>query len=77
MNAKFSMLDIISVLITTEDNKVMTRLSDKDKVRAVVFNLNGDSSCGPNGFTRSFFQTCWEIVGEDITYMVSEFFLWV
>uniref|UniRef100_M0ZKY9 RNA-directed DNA polymerase (Reverse transcriptase) n=1 Tax=Solanum tuberosum TaxID=4113 RepID=M0ZKY9_SOLTU len=52
----------------------MERLPTEDKVKRVIFSLNGDSSSGPDGFSGQFFQSCWNIIGEDITNMVRAFF---
>lgn len=51
----FTMLENILTLITDEDNTLMTRLPNMDEVKDAVFNLNGGSACGPDGFTRLFF----------------------
>nr|XP_016436408.1 PREDICTED: uncharacterized protein LOC107762555 [Nicotiana tabacum] len=45
-----------------------------EEVKAAVFGLNGDSTCGPDGFTRQFNQDSWEVIGEDIFNMVRDFF---
>lgn len=44
------------------------------RLKKVVFGLNGESTCGPDGFTGHFFQACWEIVGADIVDIVQSFF---
>lgn len=49
-------------------------MSNVQEVRKVVFLMNGDSPCGPDGFPGTFYQHCWEIVGEDVTRMVRAFF---
>ncbi|KAK6773729.1 hypothetical protein RDI58_028967 [Solanum bulbocastanum] len=41
----------------------------EDEIKKVVFDLNAESSCGPDGFTGSFYQKCWSIVGEDVVKM--------
>lgn len=40
-----------------------------------MFGLNGDTASGPDGFTGKFYQTCWEILKDDITAMVRAFFV--
>nr|XP_016467082.1 PREDICTED: uncharacterized protein LOC107789726 [Nicotiana tabacum] len=44
------------------------------EVRADVFGLNGDSAGGPDGFTGKFYQSCWDIIGDDLFDMVRAFF---
>jgi len=63
-------------MISDYQNKEMTKLPSHDEVKKVVCILNGDSACGPDGFSGLFFQSCWEIIGEDITKLVRAFFLW-
>jgi len=40
-----------------------------------VFSLNGDGAPGPDGFGGHFYQTFWDIVGDDVVNSVQEFFL--
>ncbi|XP_060182380.1 uncharacterized protein LOC132612050 [Lycium barbarum] len=39
-----------------------------------VFELNGDSSCGPDGFSGIFYQKCWEVIKADVYSVVKAFF---
>ncbi|WMV41297.1 hypothetical protein MTR67_034682 [Solanum verrucosum] len=71
---EFTMLEHIPRIISQEENEEMISLPDKEEVKTVVFKLNGSSACGPDGFTGHFFQSCWDIVGDDITKMVRAFF---
>lgn len=49
-------------------------MPNKEEVQKVVFELNGDSACGPDGFLGMFFQSCWEMIGEDVVRVVKAFF---
>lgn len=51
----YSMINNIRRLITIEENKEMERLADECEVKSVVFDLNGNSACGPDGFTGELF----------------------
>lgn len=73
-NSDFSMLNLIPNLISAEENDRMTRLPDQFEVKKAVFELNGSSAAGPDGFTGLFFQKCWEIVAEDVRRGVRAFF---
>lgn len=70
----FTNLSHIPKLITDEENEKMIMLPTQEEVKKVVFELNGDSDCGPDGFSGLFFQSCWKIIGEDITRLVRAFF---
>lgn len=43
------MLQCIPKIKTEEQNEKMIRLLDQDEVKGVVFELNGESACGPDG----------------------------
>ena len=44
------------------------------KVQAALMDMNGDKAPGPNGFTLSFWQSCWDFVKEEILEMFKEFY---
>ncbi|WMV59326.1 hypothetical protein MTR67_052711 [Solanum verrucosum] len=67
-------LECIPKLIKEEENEEMGKMPTKEEVKHVVFSLNGDSASGQDGFSRHFFQSCWEVIGNDITNMVKAFF---
>jgi len=37
------------------------------EIKTVVFNLNGNSASGPDGFGGVFYHSCWDIIGTDNT----------
>ncbi|XP_015161833.1 uncharacterized protein [Solanum tuberosum] len=65
-DSNFSLLQHIQPLIDAEANGFLNVIPDAEEIKKVVFELNGDSTSGPDGFTCYFYQTCWEIVGEDL-----------
>ncbi|XP_075087611.1 uncharacterized protein LOC142169621 [Nicotiana tabacum] len=44
------------------------------EVKGAIFALSGDSASGPDGFTRVFYQHCWDTVWEDIFKLLKEFY---
>ncbi|KAH0757928.1 hypothetical protein KY290_021421 [Solanum tuberosum] len=70
----YGLLQHIPRLISEEQNEEMFQLPRKEEVRKVVFKLNGENASGPDCFSGSFFQHCWEIIGEDLTRLVKAFF---
>jgi len=70
----YDMLEAIPKVITGDQNEMLTRLPSKEEVKEVVFALNNDSASGPDELSGHFFQTCWDIIKEDITNMVKAFF---
>ena len=47
---------------------------DAEEVKRAVFDISGDSTPGPDGFSATFYQACWTIVGMDVTAAVQQFF---
>lgn len=70
----FALLDHISELISDEDNEMLGAMPNDEEIKKVVFSLNSNSAGGPNGLTGRFYQTCWDIVGNDVIRMVIDFF---
>lgn len=66
----FDMLQCIPKQIRQEQNDHSVRLPSIEEVKKVVFALNGESASSPGGFSGQFFQSCWEIIGEDVTNTV-------
>ncbi|KAK2426743.1 hypothetical protein QL285_025379 [Trifolium repens] len=66
--------DVIPSLVTTDVNAILTLLPSHEEIKAAVFALNTDSAPGPDGFGAFFYQHYWEIVQQDVTNAVLEFF---
>lgn len=52
----------------------MERSCSKDEVYSSIMSMKGDKSLGPDGFTISFFQKCWEIIKIDLLKVLEEFY---
>jgi hypothetical protein len=64
----------IAVLRKHQMNAMLTNLPSFEEVKIAVFNLNTDGAPGPDGFGNYFFQHYWDIVGDDVFHVVSQFF---
>ncbi|XP_060190609.1 uncharacterized protein LOC132619859 [Lycium barbarum] len=64
----------IQELISGEDNKLLAEQPTMEEVKKAVFELNGDSACGPDGFSGIYYQKCWEVVKDDVYCVVKAFF---
>ncbi|OIT33861.1 hypothetical protein A4A49_52065 [Nicotiana attenuata] len=53
-----------------DDNEILTATPDTEEIRDDVFNMSSTSATGPEGYSGKFFQTCWDIIKEDITDFV-------
>ena len=52
---------------------MLIKCLDYFEIKNVVFNLNGNSASGPDGFSRVFYHSCWEIIRTDVFTVVQQF----
>ncbi|GAA0187598.1 hypothetical protein LIER_34886 [Lithospermum erythrorhizon] len=45
-----------------------------DEIKATLWEMDGDKAPGPDGFSATFFKANWDLVGQDLTLCVQEFF---
>jgi hypothetical protein len=45
----------------------------EEEVWDVIRDFNGDKALGPDGFTMTFFQKCWDILKHDIMTVFADF----
>nr|XP_009624162.1 uncharacterized protein LOC104115277 [Nicotiana tomentosiformis] len=70
----FHIIDHIPSMAVMEQNQNLIKQPTKKEVEQAVFGLNGESTGGLDGYTGSFFHTCWDISGNNIFDMVRDFF---
>ena len=70
----FDMLRVIPSLVTESNNCCLEAVPSPDEIKAVVFNMDGDSAPGPDGFSGKFFTSSWSIIGDDLVKAVQSFF---
>ncbi|XP_026420054.1 uncharacterized protein LOC113316035 [Papaver somniferum] len=44
----------------------MDAIPTYDEIKAVVYDLDADSSPGPDGFSRCFYRHCWDVIQQDL-----------
>jgi hypothetical protein len=49
-----------------EENDLLTRPFTMDEVREAIFQMEHNKAPGPEGFLAEFYQSCWEIVKNDL-----------
>lgn len=52
----------------------LERPFEEEEVQQVIRKMNKDKTPGPDGFTMAFFQSCWEVVREDVMLVFQKFF---
>ncbi|KAF9619826.1 hypothetical protein IFM89_009577 [Coptis chinensis] len=68
------LMELIPKLVTDEDNVNISAIPTSTEVKHAVFNMDSNSSPGPNGFQGTFYQTFWDIVGLDVSKAIISFF---
>jgi len=61
-------------LVSFEENMMLMKCLDFLEIENVVFNLNGNSAFGLDGFGGVFYLSCWDIIGPDVCNVVQQFF---
>lgn len=65
---------VVPSLVNTTDNDSLTCLPSHEQIKQVVFSMNGDGAPGPDGFGGCFYNSFWDIIGQDVCNLVSQFF---
>ena len=67
--------EALSPNISPEANEKLIAIPEKEEVRAAVFAINPDKAPGPVGFSAGFYQSFWDIIGDDIYADIKSFFV--
>ncbi|XP_060170583.1 uncharacterized protein LOC132601519 [Lycium barbarum] len=73
-NSQSTLLDNVPNLIDQQTNIELCKMPSLEEIKQAVFNLNGTSASGLDGFSGKFYQSCWNIIGADVYKLVLEFF---
>lgn len=60
--------------VTVEQNENFTKGPLPDEIKEALFSIHPEKAPGPDGFSACFFQSNWEVVGDDIIKEVQAFF---
>ncbi|GKB17442.1 hypothetical protein Tco_0851365 [Tanacetum coccineum] len=52
----------------------MVRMVTAQEVKEAIFSMGDDKSPGPDGYSACFFKAAWEVVGDDVTNAICEYF---
>uniref|UniRef100_A0A2N9GTW6 Reverse transcriptase domain-containing protein n=1 Tax=Fagus sylvatica TaxID=28930 RepID=A0A2N9GTW6_FAGSY len=55
------------------DRDLLDQPFTEKEVWGVVRNMAGDKAPGPNGFSLAFFQSCWDVIKQDVMQVFHEF----
>ncbi|XP_042487214.1 uncharacterized protein LOC122067428 [Macadamia integrifolia] len=68
------LLDNIPKILNQMDCYKMDSLPGNEEIRRAVWELDLDSSPGPDGFSGAFFHKCWDMVEVEVCNAVKQFF---
>ncbi|KAI9198086.1 hypothetical protein LWI28_009807 [Acer negundo] len=66
---------VIPSLVTAAENTFLTSVLSADDIHDAVFAMDAASAPRPDGFSGSFYQRCWDVVGSDVVLAVQDFFI--
>lgn len=69
-----SILSHVPSIITEEQNSALIAIPDSSKIWQAVIALDPSSAPGSNGITGHFFQSCWDIIHNEVLSAVQDFF---
>ncbi|XP_059306374.1 uncharacterized protein LOC132057787 [Lycium ferocissimum] len=73
-SSDYNILEHVEEAVTQDPNDLLCSMPSLEEVHKAVFELAGDSACGPDGLSGIFYQKCWDIVGADVYNVVKAFF---
>ncbi|VFQ59731.1 unnamed protein product [Cuscuta campestris] len=62
-------------IITVEDNTFFCATPSMEEVQKAVWDLDGNSAGGPDGFNGNFFKSAWETIKQDVLIASQDFFM--
>ncbi|XP_057829426.2 uncharacterized protein LOC131040501 [Cryptomeria japonica] len=72
--AQNMLVDTIPKILSESQNHNLGAIPSKEEIRSVVFSFDGSKAPSPDGFPMFFFQHFLDVVGEDVSNTVKEFF---
>ena len=68
------MLRVIPSLVTDSINDCLEAVPSPDEIKEVVFQMDGDSAPGLDGFLGKFFTSSWSVIADDLVKAIQSFF---
>jgi len=74
-NGSFTQIQgLLARKVTPEMNEMLTTIPSDSEIREAMKSINGGKARGPDGFSATFYQSYWHIVGSDVVKDVRDFF---
>ncbi|KAL0416380.1 UNVERIFIED_CONTAM: putative ribonuclease H protein [Sesamum latifolium] len=62
-------------IIPHDEGEIMIRPVEREEIKAAFFNIAEDKAPGPDGFSAGFFKAAWNVIGDELTTAVQDFFI--
>ncbi|XP_022030846.1 uncharacterized protein LOC110931776 [Helianthus annuus] len=66
--------ELFSNTVNPVDANHMIRPVTREEIKAAMFSIGDNKAPGPDGFTSVFFKKTWDIVGEEVSDAIMQFF---
>ncbi|XP_057790988.1 uncharacterized protein LOC131008106 [Salvia miltiorrhiza] len=66
---------IVEAMVSQKQNESLSCIPEEEEIKAAVFDLASDGAAGPDGFSGTFFQNCWDTIKDDIVVAAKTFFI--
>ncbi|GJS42362.1 hypothetical protein Tco_0567405, partial [Tanacetum coccineum] len=73
-NDGFNDANLFKNCLEEQEALFMVRSISDREVKEALFSMGDDKSPGPDGYTAAFFKEAWDIVGDEVTKAIREFF---
>lgn len=66
--------ELLHFSLTSTQYSQMLLLPSSAEIKSIMFRLNANKAPGPDGLTSGFFKEAWEVVGNEVTNSITQFF---
>ncbi|GJR20775.1 hypothetical protein Tco_0969302 [Tanacetum coccineum] len=70
----FNVINLFNSCLNEQEANDMVRNVTAQEVKEAFFSIGDDKSPGPDGFSAAFFKEAWNVVANDVTNAICEFF---
>ncbi|GJW40184.1 hypothetical protein Tco_0066029 [Tanacetum coccineum] len=70
----FNVINLFNSCLNEQEANDMVRNVTAQEVKEAFFSIGDDKSPGPDGYTAAFFKEAWNVVANDVTNVICEFF---
>lgn len=61
--------------ISDSMNEQLITIPEEEEIHQAILSINSDKAPGPDGFSASFYQAFWDVIGRDVSSEIRSFFI--